>query len=189
MKYEITSLNTKRTIANSLKKLMRNNKFAKITVSEIIEDCGINRKTFYYHFEDKYALLKWTLENEAISIVKQLDLMVDYEKAILFTMDYIEKNDYIINCVYDSIGNEELKRYFFADFAEIVKSIIESAATETNYQLTQEYEDFLCLFYTDALIGMMLDWIKRRKERDKQKTLKYIVNTVKLSLLGIFLAK
>ena len=189
MKYEITSLNTKRTIANSLKKLMRNNKFAKITVSEIIEDCGINRKTFYYHFEDKYALLKWTLENEAISIVKQLDLMVDYEKAILFTMDYIEKNDYIINCVYDSIGNEELKRYLFADFAEIVKSIIESAAAETNYQLTEEYEEFLCLFYVDAILAIMIDWIKHRKERDKQKTLKYIVNTVKLSLLGIFLAK
>lgn len=52
MKHEITSLNTKRTLAESLKKLMKTKSFSKITVSEIIADCGLNRKTFYYHFED-----------------------------------------------------------------------------------------------------------------------------------------
>ncbi|WP_295208123.1 TetR family transcriptional regulator [Ruminococcus sp.] len=35
---------------------------SKITVSEIVADCNINRKTFYYHFEDVQSLLKWTLE-------------------------------------------------------------------------------------------------------------------------------
>ena len=38
--------------------------------SEIIVDCGVNRKTFYYHFEDIYAPLKWMLEEEAGNVVK-----------------------------------------------------------------------------------------------------------------------
>ncbi|MGN1367950.1 MAG: TetR family transcriptional regulator, partial [Aristaeellaceae bacterium] len=50
MKHEITSLNTKRTLAESLKRLMQKKPLSKITVSEIIADCGVNRKTFYYHF-------------------------------------------------------------------------------------------------------------------------------------------
>ena len=59
MKHEITTYNTKKLLSESLKKAMRNKAFSKITVSEIINDCGVNRKTFYYHFEDIYALLKW----------------------------------------------------------------------------------------------------------------------------------
>ena len=83
MKYEITSLNTKKTLAESLKRIMKNKTFSKITVSEIIADCGVNRKTFYYHFEDIYDLLKWIFENEAVEVVKHFNLAVDYEEAIL----------------------------------------------------------------------------------------------------------
>lgn len=69
MKYEITTYNTKRTLADSLKKAMKSKSFSKITVSEIIKDCGVNRKTFYYHFDDIYALLKWMFEEEVIEVV------------------------------------------------------------------------------------------------------------------------
>ena len=71
--------------------------FSKITVSEIINTCKINRKTFYYHFEDIYALLKWTFEEEAIEVVKHFDLLADYEEAIRFVMKYVDENDYIIS--------------------------------------------------------------------------------------------
>ena len=52
LKHEITALNTKKTLANSLKKFMGIKPLSKITITEIISDCGLNRKTFYYHFED-----------------------------------------------------------------------------------------------------------------------------------------
>ena len=51
MKYEITSYNTKRMLAESLKKLLCRRPLSKVTVSEIVADCKVNRKTFYYHFE------------------------------------------------------------------------------------------------------------------------------------------
>ena len=50
----------------------------------------MNRKTFYYHFEDIYALLHWMLQEEAIEVVRNFDLLVDYEDAIIFVVDYIE---------------------------------------------------------------------------------------------------
>ena len=42
-----------------MKKLMRQKPFEKISVSDICSDCGINRKSFYYHFRDKYDLVNW----------------------------------------------------------------------------------------------------------------------------------
>ena len=50
MKYEITSLNTKKLFAEALKKIILQKSFSKVTVSELIRECGVNRKTFYYHF-------------------------------------------------------------------------------------------------------------------------------------------
>lgn len=92
MKHETTTLMTKKAIAASLKKIMEKKPLDKITVREIIEDCGINRKTFYYHFRDIYHLIKWIFEEEAIEVVKQYDLIVNYYDAIQFVLDYVEKN-------------------------------------------------------------------------------------------------
>lgn len=50
---------TKNALAASMKKLMQEKPFEKISVSDICGDCGINRKSFYYHFRDKYDLVNW----------------------------------------------------------------------------------------------------------------------------------
>ena len=45
---------TKRALEASLKNLLLQKPLSKITISDITEDCGINRMTFYYHFKDIY---------------------------------------------------------------------------------------------------------------------------------------
>jgi probable dihydroxyacetone kinase regulator len=185
MKHEVTSLATKKTLAESLKKIMEKKSFSKITVSEIISDCGFNRKTFYYHFEDIYALLKWTFESEAVEVVKQFNLIVDYEDALNFIMDYVEENDYILCCAYDAIGREEMKRFFYADFIELITSIIDSAEKETDRFLSEDYKKFICSFYTEALAGMLIDWVKNHKTRNREQVIEYLVKTMKTSLMGI----
>lgn len=67
------------------------------------------------------------LTEEAIAVVKQFDLLVDYEDAVRFVMDYVDENDYIISCAYDSIGRDEMKRFFYSDFIAITSSLINHA--------------------------------------------------------------
>ena len=107
MTNEELSLKTKNSLAAALKKAMESKKLSKITVSELIAECNINRKTFYYHFSDIYALLKWMLEEEAIEVVKQFDMIINTEEAFRFIMSYVEENKHIINCAYDSRVYEE----------------------------------------------------------------------------------
>ena len=70
----VTSLNTKKMLSSSLKKFMLKKPLSKITVSEIVADCGINRKTFYYHFESTRQVLEYLMDDfldhylEAIAI-------------------------------------------------------------------------------------------------------------------------
>lgn len=185
MKHEEMSLQTKRALSDEVKQAMKKKPFQKITVSELIQACGVNRKTFYYHFEDIYALLKWTFEQEAIEVVKHFDLLVDHEEAIRFVMDYVEENDYILNCVCDSIGRDELKRFFCADFTEIVISIIEQAEALEGKKLDDGYRNFLSNFYVDAVAGVLVDWIKDRANRNRKVVIDYLSDTIRCSLMGI----
>lgn len=186
MKHEEISMYTKKALSEALKEALKTKPFKKITVSELIEACNINRKTFYYHFEDIYALLVWTFEQEAINVVKHFDLMVDSEEALTFIMDYVEENNYIINCVYDSIGQDELKRFFVKDFNDIILSLIEQAEECYGKKLNEGYKTFLSTFYVDATAGILIDWVKDRNHHNREVYIEYIKNTLQNSLKGIF---
>ncbi len=66
---------TKRALEASLKKLLLKKPLDKITISDIADDCGMNRMTFYYHFQDIYDLIDWSFAEEAEKILE-----VDYRK-------------------------------------------------------------------------------------------------------------
>lgn len=178
MKHEVTTYNTKKLLADTLKKIMRNKPFSKITVSEIILECGVNRKTFYYHFQDIYGLLKWVFDEEAIQVVRHFDLLENYEEAIRFGMDYVRENDYIISCTHDSIGREEMKRFFYMDFFEIVTSVIEEGEEKVGVVLDPEFKRYTAKFYTEALASMLIDWAKNGTDQDYERTVLYLTSIV-----------
>ena len=49
---------TRRAIKESFLKLLNQRPLNQITVKDIVEDCGINRNSFYYHFSDLPALVE-----------------------------------------------------------------------------------------------------------------------------------
>lgn len=176
------SMQTKQKIAEALKKFMRKKPFSKITVSEIIRECKINHKTFYYHFADIYALLKWIFEEEAIQVVQHFDLLIDYEEAIAFVVEYVDQNDYLINCAYDSIGREEMKRFFCADFYSIVQSVFDRAEEEKRTTLEPDFKSFLVRFYTEALAGMLIDIVQEKEPEKRKKEMQYMTKVIETEI-------
>lgn len=174
MTHEETSLQTKKALCASLKELMKQKPFSKITVSELIKECNLNRKTFYYHFEDIYGLLKWMLEQEAFEIVKQFDLLVDYRDAFDFVIDYVKKNSYFLNCIYDSVGRDQLKRFFYQDFIGVIETFIRKIEQQNHVKITDDFRKFLCDFFTEGIAGMLINLFQHPDIYDKEKILDYI---------------
>ena len=187
MKHKLSTYMTKKQFADSLKVAMKSKPFSKITVSEIIQDCGVNRKTFYYHFTDIYDLLKWSFQQEAIELVEKFHLLISAEEAIMFIMDYVEQNDHIINCAQDALGSDELKRFFEAGFLEIAQDIIVQAESSTGTQLESGFREFLCHFYVDAVSNMITSWARNRDPHQRQAISEYCILTIRGSILGISL--
>lgn len=61
---------TKRALAAALRELMEEVPFDKIQVAQICERCGMSRKSFYYHFKDKYDLVNWIFDTEFIAFAQ-----------------------------------------------------------------------------------------------------------------------
>lgn len=182
MTHAETSMKTKRAMADSLKRYMEVKSLSKITISAICEDCGINRKTFYYHFKDIYDLLKWTLEQESLVVVNQLDVMVDYEKIIRTLLDYVDRNRALLIHAYSAIGKNGFEHFFSSNFERVSLDVIENAAQRQKVQLSQEYKEFLCCFYSNALYGLLVTWFLNRSRFDRERFAGYIVFTLRTSV-------
>lgn len=189
MQYEVTSLNTKRLLAGSLRKFMREKSFSKITVSEICLDCGVNRKTFYYHFEDIYALLKWILEQEASEIFQNCDLNGDFKEIILYLLNYIDANRQFLNSIYDSLGYDGLREFLREDFTHLLSSIISALEKQEGYYLDPDFRQFLCQFYAGALSGILKDLLKEFHPKSHEEIQERISFALETSLLSLIRAK
>lgn len=188
MKQKEATLKTKLALANALKAKMMKKSFSKITVSELIEACDINRKTFYYHFEDIHALLKWTLEQDAIEVLKGFDLLVNAEEAINFVLDYIEENGYFVNCAYDSVGYSELKRFLYTDILEIFTNTIENGAKRLGISVDANFIRFLADFYTEALAGMILSMLQGITHYKREEIVQNVMLICNVSMPQVLIA-
>ena len=64
---------TKRAIIESFIRQLQNKPADKITVKDIVEDCGISRNTFYYHFKDIYEVLEEILRIREERVIRGLE--------------------------------------------------------------------------------------------------------------------
>lgn len=177
MKQYASSERTKKAIAESLKALMQTKDLNHITIREIIEGCGINRKTFYYHFRDIYDLVEWMFNREALDFLRQCNTLSTYEEAIRFTFRYIQENPHICSCAVDSLGTSYLKRFFYKDLHDIILDVVRDTAS--GMKVPEDYLLFITDFYLHALISVLLDWVRRGMDsQDSERVLHYIELTV-----------
>ena len=59
----------KQIFADTLVDLLKEKPLDKITVTELVERCGVTRQAFYYHFSDIYEIVEWILLKETQKIV------------------------------------------------------------------------------------------------------------------------
>lgn len=185
LKYQAASLKTKRALAESLKKLMRAKPFSKITVTEIVNDCGVNRKTFYYHFEDIYALLRWIFEEEAVNIIKKFYLLNDYDEAMEFIYEYISENKDLLRNAYDAFGSVELSSFFHMSFVGLNESLIESVEQKMHKRLPERTREYLCEFLTEASAGLLLNIISGNMHFDRSKDMMPVSSIIWASIVGV----
>ena len=158
------SQTTKKALAASLKKLLKKSTLDKITVKDIAEDCEVNRQTFYYHFQDVYALLEWIFMTDAQQVISGNKTYDTWQQGFLEVFKYVEENSEFVVNTYHSIGREHLERYLYSTVFGLLIDVVNEQAVGMNVR--EEDRNFIADFYKYAFVGLMLEWIRTgMKER------------------------
>ena len=182
MRHEVASYNTRKLLSTTLKSIMKEKDLSKISISEVAEAAKVNRKTFYYHFNDIYDLLAWTLETEAINLVRSFDLTVDYKKAIKITLDYMEQNSEFMDNVMKSYARNEVRHFLYKDLHDIFLKTIKDIAKRNNAFIEKEYADFISGFSTEAMVGMIMHWVSNPVSFERAKVEKYLARIFRVTV-------
>ena len=82
---------TKALIGESLKVLMRNHPFEKITIKMITDEAGVIRPTFYNYFCDKYEVVEWIFNEYIIEKVRAMFEQKMYTEGLTVICMYEER--------------------------------------------------------------------------------------------------
>ncbi|MGH4124723.1 MAG: TetR/AcrR family transcriptional regulator [Clostridium sp.] len=150
---------TKQALAQSLKSLMNTTPLAKITVNNIVKVCKVNRRTFYYHFQDIYALLEWIFKNEVADVMEENKTYKTWQEGFLRIFYYLSKNRKMVLNAYNSIGRDKLETHLYSAVYDLVLNVVDEITLGT--EVSEKGKEFVVNFYKVALVGLLLEWIRK----------------------------
>lgn len=147
---------TKKAFAASLKKFMQNKPVTKITIKEIVNDCGVVRKTFYYHFQDIYELLGWIYITEAIEGLAECKTYESWQTGLRKIVDFVYDNKIFCKNAYYSIGRERAVNFLYPVITSFLMDVLDNLSQ--NVSITPDDKAFIADFYAYAFIGLIIKW-------------------------------
>ena len=159
---------TQKFIMSTFMQLLESESLDKITVRDIVEECEINRNTFYYHYSDIYDLLDdvFRVETEKFmseDVDENTTFGEEYERAACFVLKYKKA----ILHIYDSKKRDVLQNYLETLAFSFISRFVKKEAD--GYGLPDEDIDYITGFYTHAIVGNTLGWIKRKLPSGQEK--------------------
>ncbi|MFT5872775.1 MAG: putative dihydroxyacetone kinase regulator [Clostridium sp.] len=152
------SLITKKALAVSIKQLMDTAPLAKISIQQIVNGCGLSRKTFYYHFKDKFDLVNWIYYTEVSESISDCNHYENWTDGTYRTLSYLMKNkSFYINAL-NTPGQNAFSEYFFEFCFEIIMNAIDDLSIEMN--VSDKDKKFIADFYSHAFVGIITQWVK-----------------------------
>ena len=144
---------TKQALAAAMKSLMEQQPFSKINVGDICDACGLNRKSFYYHFRDKYDLVNWIFQTEFIAAA-QSGADSDGWPLLRRLCSYFYENRSFYKNAMEVHGQNSFPEYF----REVMQPLIQVMIVGL-LDICDQDAEFAAQFYTDAFLCAIIRWL------------------------------
>lgn len=152
---------TRRAIKESFLKLLSQRPLNQITVKDIVEDCGINRNSFYYHFEDLPALVKEIGEEMTSALIAKYPTIDSVEQSFDAVVDYLMENKRAIYHIYNSVSRDLFERNLMELCQYVASTYINAAGG-----LSPEDAEALIRFHRCVCFGSVIDWLNNGMKDD-----------------------
>ena len=178
-------LRTKRTyklLKDSLLKLLSEQSFDNIKVNDICEVAMVHRTTFYSHFNDKYELLDYVINETEKDIVGEISMAnIDsprsfYTKLISNVLDYLESNKLFFRSIIQHNNSTGIFTVIHNYTIKQLKNLFE--VQEQNGIKIDVPISVIAEFYSGAVTSTIIWWLQSNSKVTKKDLEKYIVNLV-----------
>ena len=142
---------TRQIILHTLTELMNEKPLSKITVKDIVERCGVNRNTFYYHFRDIPDAVEAMVKEELNDILKDQKVPESVSDCMEILVNAVQKNKKAMIHLYRSIQRDVFADYLDHAAERVVEELINRAVGD--FEMDQEDRHLIsryynCLLYT-----------------------------------------
>ncbi len=172
---------TQKFIMSTFMQLLENESLDKITVRDIVEECEINRNTFYYHYSDIYDLLDDVFRVEAEKFLEQdvddnTTFGEEYARAAQFVLKYRKA----ILHIYDSKKRDVLENYLETLAFSFINRFVKKESE--GYGLSDDDVNYITGFYTHAIVGNTIEWIKRKLPSGQERFIERTAGTFNVTV-------
>lgn len=148
---------TKKAIMDSFLKLIAQKPLDKITVKDIVEDCGITRRTFYYHYQNIFSLVEELFKVEIERIVSDYPSAERWEEGFIYASQFIIENRQAVYHLYNSTHRDELEKYIEKIASEVMGHYISQMAS--GLSPAPKDVEMISSAYLYILTGFVKKWL------------------------------
>lgn len=148
---------TKRAIRDAFLQQLAQRPLNQITVKDIVEECGINRNSFYYHYEGIPALLEEITAEELDRLIKAHPTIASMEQGVDAAVEFIRANRRAVLHIYNSVSRDVFERYLMDSCRYVVTTYVNTALAGRT--IDEADKAVLIRYHTCACFGIIIDWL------------------------------
>lgn len=150
---------TKKAIKDAFTELLGEKPLNKITVKDIVDRCGINRNSFYYHFQDIPSLIEEMVTEKADIIISKYHTVDSIETGILAALDFVGSNRREILHIYNS-SNRDIFEYYLWNVCDYVVNSYVDALSPDDVIFKEADRGAIIKFYRSVFFGLAMDSLR-----------------------------
>lgn len=150
-------LKTKDLLAETLKRQLKTKVLEKITVTNIVQECEVNRQTFYYHFEDINDLAKYMYMRDLKRVISDKKNYNNWQGGCLATMLYLKENKEMVGNTLKSVDRKKLEISLNKGADHLMTGVVDEIAEDMD--VSEADKEFIVKLYRIIFIGLITDWI------------------------------
>jgi len=163
---------TKDAIKSAFIRLLNQNPLSKITVRSIVEECGINRNSFYYHFQDIPSLLEEIARDEIDSIIAKYPTINSLDECAELAFKFALENKKAVLNIYDSVNRGIYEQYLMRLCEYVVTTYLDTAFGRDS---VNEYDRRIAIrFLKCEIFGLSFDWISSGMKSDVIEEIRHV---------------
>lgn len=155
---------TKQAIKSSFMKLLNQQPLSKISVRDIVEDCGINRNSFYYHFQDIPSLIEEIIKEDADRIIEQHPTVNSLLECINIMFRYALENKKAVLHIYNSANRDIYEKSMMKLCEYVVTKYLETVFGKDPE--SEKARASAIIFFKCELFGLSFEWIEKGMKED-----------------------